>query len=146
MNTYKFEVVETVRKIVEVEANSREEAEQFAAQEDMSKNCDDYNMEIYFIKETSPDSKYPIRINDWELIYPENLTYVRKHNGIYFVVCMFNIGDDGDGFDYWVAHEASGDTVDDALEMLDIMPFPISDEMTRTDLEYTLLKYLEEGE
>ena len=146
MNTYKFEVVETVKKIVEVEANSREEAEQMAAEEDMSKNYDDYSMEVNLLEETSPDSQYPVCIGDWKLIYPENLTYVREKNGSYSAICMFNIGDNGDGFDYWIVHEASGDTVDDALEMLNIMPFPISDEMTRTDLEYTLLKYLEEGE
>lgn len=141
MNTYKFEIVETVKKIVEVEANSREEAEQLAAQEDMSKNYDDYNMEITFLRETSPVCQYPVNTNKWELIHPENLTYAKRcNNGMYHVICMYHLGDS----DLWIATSADGDTLDDALEMLDIMPLPISDEMSRNDLEYTILQYVEE--
>ena len=46
MKRYLVEITETIMKRVWIEAESTEEVENEAAMEDLSKNFDDYNMEI----------------------------------------------------------------------------------------------------
>ena len=151
---YKFVVTETVKKYVEVEAETQEEAEEIAANEDMDKNYDSYDREVTLLGATSLETinGYPKYINGWNLEYPENMTYWQKCDNFFVAVSLYWLdtveGDEGynpEG-DSWVILKAYGDTLEEALEGLDIMPFPISDVMPRKDAEYTMIEWFKSQE
>ena len=151
---YKFFVTETVKKYVEVEAETQEEAEEIAANEDMDKNFDSYDREVTLLGAISLETVngYPKNINGWNLEYTENMTYWKKGNNSYRAVSLYWLdtveGDEGynSEHDSWVILEAYGDTLEEALEALDIMPFPISDVMPRKDAEYTMIEWFKSQE
>jgi len=151
---YKFVVTETVKKYVEVEAESQEEAEEIAANEDMDKNFDSYDREVTLLGATSLETVngYPKHINGWNLEYPENMTYWKKGKNSFRAVSLYWLdtvdGDEGYNpeHDSWVILDAYGDTLEETLEALDIMPFPISDVMPRKDAEYTMIDWFKSQE
>lgn len=143
---YKFVVTETVKKYVEVEAETQEEAEEIAANEDMDKNYDSYDREVTLLGATSLETVngFPKYINGWNLEYAENMTYWKEGNNSFRAVCLYQL-DTIEGND-WVILEAYGDTLEEALEALDVMPFPISDVMPRNDAEYTMIEWFKSQE
>ena len=151
---YKFVVTETVKKYVEVEAETQEEAEEIAANEDMDKNYDSYDREVTLLGATSLESinGYPKYINGWNLEYADNMTYWKKADNYFRAVCLMWLdtveGDEGYNpeHDSWVIIEAYGDTIEEAFEALDIMPWSISDVMPRKDVEYTMIEWFKSQE
>ena len=151
---YRFCVVETVKKYVEFEADNLDEANEIALRVSVDKNPDSCEREASLLGVESLESinGFPKYINGWNLEYAENMTYWKKGNNSYKAVSLYWLdtvrGDEGynpEG-DSWVILEAYGDTVDEALEALDIMPFPISDVMPRKDAEYTMLEWFKSQE
>ena len=151
---YRFCVVETVKKYVEFEADNLDEANEIALMVSVDKNPDSCEREANLLGVESLETinNYPKYINGWNLEYAENMTYCKKGNNSYKAVSLYWLdtveGDEGYNpeHDSWVILEAYGDTVDEALEALDIMPFPISDVMPRKDAEYTMLEWFKSQE
>lgn len=93
---------------------------------------------------------YPMEINGWEYILdPYGMSYWKERDTHYDVICLMWIdtvkGDDGynSQADAWCGVIADGNTLDDALEMLDIMPFEITNVMRREEAEKELINYME---
>lgn len=157
--TFKIKIVETVEKTVEIKADNLYEAEMIAQDEDMGKNYNDYSFTTTLLEERHDNCKYPVYINGWNLVYPENLTYWKERkpnrnrkNSIYVAVSLYWLdtirGDEGYNpeHDSWVILKGIGDTVEEALEDLDIMPGVISDVGRRDDIENVLFTWMESEE
>lgn len=93
---------------------------------------------------------YPMTINGWEFtLDPIGMTYWKQFGSRYEVISLFWMdtvkGDEGyyPGGDCWIGISADGNTLDDAVEMLDIMPFTVVETMRRAEAEKELIKYME---
>lgn len=85
-------------------------------------------------------------INGWNCLYAENITYYKQYeDGEYKAICMFQLEDTDGNNDRWVAICGYGDTADEAIEQLDIMPWCFSDIMSKDDLAEALLNYMKDG-
>lgn len=148
-------MTETIVKTVEVVADSYGAAEIKALETDMSTpdtDSDIVEANLVEIKEVPMVGKFPLEINGWKLAYPDvtDPFYVKdfgRGKG-YTALCLMWLdtvrGDEGynaDG-DVWTIIEADGNTAEDALEALDIMPFSISDVGRRVEVEEMLLNYI----
>lgn len=93
---------------------------------------------------------YPMEINGWKYsLDADSMSYYKECCDHSVAVCLFWLdtvkGDDGynpEG-DCWIGFAAIGDTLTDAIEMLDIMPFEIVHPTCREEAEKELIKYME---
>lgn len=140
---YKFHLIEQVEKYVEVEAENAEEAEMLASNTDMRIEPDYYELEVRQIEERFIDNELPLIVNGWHLEYPENLTYWKQFkDGGFKAVCIYKLEDTIEDEDRWVTNCGYGDTSEEAIEQLGIMPWCFSDVMTKSDVMEALLNYM----
>lgn len=94
---------------------------------------------------------YPMEINGWLYsLDADSMTYWKQTDGKFEAICMIWLdtveGDEGyrpDG-DVWVGISADDkDFLDDALEMLNIMPFNITEVGRRVEVEKWMIEYME---
>ena len=140
MSKFIFKLVATVEKMVEIEADNYADAEALANMTDMGCGYDSYSLDTDLLEERKEDCKYPIYVNGWNLVHPENLTYWKKRDNCCVAVCLFQLNENDN--DSWIILKGIGDTVDEALEDLDIMPFTISDVGSRDTVEWMLLNWI----
>lgn len=153
-NMYKFVVVETVKRWVEIEAETQEEAEEMALDVDMEKNPDFYEREAVCLETVSLDTVdgCPKYVNGWNLECAENMTYWKNEKDFFVAVCLYWLdtveGDEGYNpeQDSWVILKAYGDTLEEAIESLDFMPMTISDVMPKKDAAYTMIEWFKSQE
>lgn len=94
--------------------------------------------------------KYPVLVNGWNLEYEENMTYYKVFGKRVEAICLMWIdtarGNDGynEEGDAWIGISADGSTLADTEEMLDIMPFEITEVGRRTEVEKLMFKYMKE--
>lgn len=92
--------------------------------------------------------KYPVLVNGWNLEYKENMTYYKVFGKRVEAICLMWIdtvrGDEGynEEGDAWIGISADGSTLADAEEMLDIMPFKITEVGRRVEAEKMMFKYM----
>lgn len=93
---------------------------------------------------------YPMEINGWNYsLDADSMGYVKEFDNHCEAVCLFWLdcvqGEDGynpDG-DCYIGLVADGNTLADAIEALDIMPFEIVHPMRREEAEKELIRYME---
>lgn len=146
-NTYRYCVVETIKKWVEIEAENRDEAEELALNTDMDKNPDFYEREAILASETIEDEVTPVHVGNWNRYDPETMTYWKQDGNVYTAICLlwYDAGINEEGrplTDTFVIIEGTGDDLESALENLDIMPFCISDVMTKANATKTMMEYM----
>lgn len=90
-------------------------------------------------------------MNGWNYLDdPESMSYYKVFGKRVEVVCLLCLdtarGDDGynEEGDAWIGISADGSTLADAEEMLDIMPFEITEVGRRTEVEKLMFKYMKE--
>lgn len=83
---------------------------------------------------------YPVLVNGWNLEYEENMTYYKVFGKRVEAICLFCLEDDN----VWLGLFANGDTLDKAVESLDIMPFTIVKAVGRMEAEKLMFKYMKE--
>ena len=84
--------------------------------------------------------KYPVLVNGWNLKYEGNMTYYKVFGKRVEAICLFCLEDDN----VWLGFFANGDTLDEAVESLDIMPFTIVKADNRMEAEKRMIKYMKE--
>lgn len=144
MNIYEFIVKEVVAKRVVVEANTEEEAEQIALEEDMSKDFDDYSLTAELLEVGSDVDVWPSE-GDNNMTYWKRVRIPCTEEHVVAVCLMEANGaeaDDGTGAMRWSVLIADGSSPDEALEALDIMPACIADGLPRMEAEAALYAYM----
>lgn len=84
--------------------------------------------------------KYPVLVNGWNLKYSGNMTYYKVFGKRVEAICLFYLEDN----DLWFGFSADGDTLDEASESLEVMPFTIVEAISRMEAEKRLIKYMKE--
>ena len=94
---------------------------------------------------------YPMEINGWHYdLDADSMGYWKQKDGKYEAICLMWMdtveGDEGynEEGDVWIGISADDkDSLDDAMEMLNIMPFNITEVGRREEAEKWLVEYME---
>lgn len=146
---YRFCVEETVKKYVEVEAESQEEAEQIALESDLDKNFDYYDRTAT-LETVQPSVWYPMYINGWNLADSENMTYWKdfgENHSEAVALCWIDIVEGEFGYnpegDCYCLIWAENTDYESALESLYYSNATFGNVMRRKEAEAKLIKYME---
>lgn len=92
---------------------------------------------------------YPVLVNGWNYLDdPESMSYYKVFGKHVEVICLLWLdtvrGDEGynEEGDAWIGVSADGNSIDDAEEMLNIMPCEITEVGRRVEAEKWLIEYM----